>query len=414
MTVFGKISAYWDTIEYTSSGIPHLHALLWLTNEYKPLASLENNRVVFAKKVNPREWEDKKLNELIEKYQMHVWVKEKWNIKKNGEIVNYWMNGYPFEPHQADSINQENNRILYKRDIGDEMVVPYNPELLKIACWYTNVQIVTSDSVAVYLAKYITKVNKFSISEKNKERISEETKEEDFNEVEIFLKERKIGAIEAWNDILLLNHHKNMPACVDLFITTPSNRIWKLIPLRQIEKALENQKEKDESSDKNKGIFKPDNWENYFCRDDELENLTFTEMITKYKWTSRFDLIPNSWKRPDKNNQNLFWKQKELSTIYENLINRLNLKSESNAINEITENQLKINYDEKWQQAKYWYKRKGQILLNCKYKFQKNKDELFWFLYLIDREHFRLFEDLLTHDGKEYESFMSVWKAKGY
>ena len=414
MTVFGKVSAYCDTVEYTSSGIPHLHALLWLTHDYKPLASLENNRVVFAKKVNPREWEDRKLNELIKKYQMHVWVKEKWNIQKNGEIVNYWLNGYPFEPNQADSINQENNRILYKRDIGDEMVIPYNPELLKIACWHTNVQIVTSDSVAVYLAKYITKVNRFSISDKNKEKKNENTREEDFNEVEIFLKERKIGAIEAWNDILLLNHHKNMPAWVDLFITIPSNRIWKLIPLKQIQKALENQKEKDESSEYNKGIFKPDNWENYFCRDDKLENLTFTEMITQYKWTSRFDLIPNSCKRPDKNNQILFWKQKELSTIYEKLIKNLNLKSESNAINEITQNQLKINYDEKWQLAKYWYKRSCQILLNCKYKFQKNKDELFWFLYLIDHEHFRLFDDLLTHEGKVYETFMSAWKAKGY
>ena len=123
-------------------------------------------------------------------------------LKKNGEYVNYWLNGYPFDPIARDSINKDSNRILYRRKLDDEYITSYNPELLKIVQWPTNVQIVTSDSVAVYLSKYITKVNKYSISDQEKWKSISKDNTEEITEVERYFKERKVGCIEACNDLL--------------------------------------------------------------------------------------------------------------------------------------------------------------------------------------------------------------------
>ena len=72
---------------------------------------------------------------------MHKCLRDKCNTKKNGQIVNYWLNGFPFTQTPNDSIDQINNRIIYKREKEDENIVPYNPELLKLVKWKTNVQI---------------------------------------------------------------------------------------------------------------------------------------------------------------------------------------------------------------------------------------------------------------------------------
>ena len=80
----------------------------------------------------------------------------------------------------------------------------------------------------------------------------------------------------------------------------------------------------------------------------------------------------------------------------------------------ITKEHLKVNLNQKNQNAKYWFKRNTNILFNWKYKIKRNKDELYWFIVLLDREHFRTFDELLTHNGSVYESFFTSWKAKGY
>ena len=53
-------------------------------------------------------------------------------------------------------------------------------------------------------------------------------------------------------------------------------------------------------------------------------------------------------------------------------------------------------------------------MFNCKYRLKSEKDELFWYIELLDREHFRYFDELLSFEGKIYRSFFSAWKAKGY
>ena len=411
--IFGMVIAYWDTIEYTSSGIPHLHALLWLSEEYRSLATIEHNKFVWVKRRNPRSIADDELNKLIDKYQTHHCLREKWNTKKNGEISNYCLNGYPFKPVDNDWIEGENGRIYYKRDIEDEYIVPYNPELLKLVKWHTNVQIVTSDIVAVYISKYITKVNRVSIPKKESWNPTE-MNEEEFSEVEKYFKERKIGLLEAWNDLLSLHHYKNSPSINNFYITTPSDRIWKLIPTKDIKILIQQKKQKDEEDkDKDDGFLMPSAWENYMCRSEELEDITFPEMLTKYRWWSRFELVPKNNKKGE-NSSVSYWKQQPYKKFYQMIKEKSKKSSGSSTIDAIIAAQLNVSYNKKWHKTNYCFKRRTNILLNWRYKFKEEKDELFWFIELIDREPFRFFDELLTFEGKHYESFFNVWTDKGY
>ena len=452
-TIFGNIVASWDVIEYTSSGIPHLHALIWLANEHKYLATVEGNALVYASKVNPRYPRNKDLNKLIEMYQTHICIKEKCNIKKNGEYVNYWLNGYPFKPISRDSIDKDSNKILYRRKLEDDYITSYNPELLMIAQWPTNVQIVTSDSVAVYLSKYITKVNKYSISDKEKwESISKDNAEE-ITEVERYFKERKVGCIEAWNDLLYLKHYSNRPSVTNFWITLPSDRLCRLVIYKDLVRIIEKNKEikndevedieedekvgddeetksedneeddllilddeesKEESKVEREGIFQPNHWENYLWRSKKLETVTFPEMLTNYQWCSRLDLVPAHWKKPDENGNINYWEQQSVNVLMKRLRDCTNNLSRSHTINDIIRTHRKVNLTEKYQIARYWFKRKNNLLFNCKYRLKREKDELFWYIEILDREHFRYFDELLTFDGKIYWSFFSAWKAKGY
>ena len=217
------------------------------------MATVEGNALVYASKVNPRYPRDRDMNKLIEMYQKHICIKEKYNIKKNGEYVNYWLNGYPFEPIARDSISKDNNRILYRRKLGDECITSYYPELLKIAQRPTNVQIVTSDSVAVYLSKYITKVNRLSISNQEKwESISRDNAEE-ITEIERYFKERKVGCIEACNDLLYFKHFNNRPSVTNFWITFPSDRLCRLIIYKDLVRIIEKNKEiEDDEDEENK------------------------------------------------------------------------------------------------------------------------------------------------------------------
>ena len=272
--------------------------------------------------------------------------------------------------------------------------------------------------MAVYLSKYITKINKFYIKNTDRWTIVDKDKDLDWTEVEQYFQERKVGAIEACDDLLNVKHYSNYPAIVDFYLTIPSERVWNLVQLKNLNKILsnfENEKEKEDETEKiYEGFLKPNVWEDYMWRNTQLENLTFPEMLTKYKWTSRIDLIPRKVIKAQENGEIRYWRQLPFNFIYDKLIQRYNSKSESNSINKITKEHLKVNLNQKYQNAKYWFKRNTNILFNWKYKIKRNKDELYWFIVLLDREHFRTFDELLTHNGSVYESFFTSWKAKGY
>ena len=137
-------------------------------------------------------------------------------------------------------------------------------------------------------------------------------------------------------------------------------------------------------------------------------------MLTNYQWCSRLDLVPVRWKRPDENGQLNYWEQQPIKILMKRLKESTNNLLRFHTISDIITTHKKVNLTEKYQIARYWYKRKNGLLFNCKYRLKREKDELFWFIELLDREHFRYFDELLSFDGKIYGSFFSAWKVKGY
>ena len=158
-------------------------------------------------------------------------------------------------------------------------------------------QIVTSDSVAVYLSKYITKVNKLSISDQEKWKSISKDNAEEITEVERYFKERKVGCIEACNDLLYFKHYNNRPSITIFWITLPSNRLCRLVVYKDLVRIIEKNKEieddedsddeeetksenyeeddllilddeetKEENKIEKEGIFQPNHWENYLWR----------------------------------------------------------------------------------------------------------------------------------------------------
>ena len=427
-SIFGRINAYSDTLEYTKNGTPHLHFLLWLHEDDKYMASVEGNSLVFARRKNTRGVYDETLNKLIEEHQIHRCLDWKCHMKKNGKPTNYWLNGFPFEPWEKDYSKYERSTVFYARSEEDKLVVPYNPEFLKLMKWSTNVQIVNSENVAVYMSKYITVTRKDFI---RKNWWKEVDIFEKVNPVETYLKERKITIIEASMELLQSQSYCIYPKLYNLKIRLPNERLLRLLPFNQLRNIInfeeneesqetedtEEQEESDNESEdeenKLEKVLAPSIWENYMARNDELEHLTFIEMISKYQWWGNEKNIP---KRCHTIKENLFfeqWSFQQLESFRAIEDEKYDEYEESNEMKEMRRQQKKICLDNRNQLAKYWYTMKTPKIVNTIRRNYRNKDELFWFELLITHIPFRSFWELLRYDGRTYESFQEVWIARG-
>ena len=284
-SIFGKIVAYWDTLEYTKTGIPHLHSLVWLSDKDKDRASVDQNDIVFATLKNPRNIIDEDLNLLIQKNQIHRWVKWKCNVTKDGKHSDKCLRDFPFKEWVNDFQEYPQSQIYYRRSSEDRYVVPYNPEFLKLMKTSTNVQIVSSENIAVYLSKYIT------LTQKPVFREDISNKEGTVNKVEIFLKERKVGIIEASMELLTWRSYAVRPCVVNFRLSLPNERFLKLMPFNTIRDKIKEINDNEEviedlEDESIQGLLTPNVWENYMARNNELENLTFSEMVMEYKWWS--------------------------------------------------------------------------------------------------------------------------------
>ena len=230
-SIFWRIKAYADTLENTKYGTSHLHFLLWLHDDDKYMASMEGNSLVFARRKNPREVYDETLNKLIEEHQMHKCLSWKCNMRKNGKPTNYWLNGFPFEPWSRNHSKYERSTIYYARGEEDINVALYNPEFLKLMKCSTNVQIVNSENVAVYMSKYITVTRKDFIWRNCKKEVVNLVK---VNSVEVYLKERKISIIEASMKLLQSHSYCIYPKFYNLKIRLPNERMLRLLPFNHL------------------------------------------------------------------------------------------------------------------------------------------------------------------------------------
>ena len=191
---------------------------------------------------------------------MHRWLGWKWNKKKSGAFVDHWINGYPYEKWDKDYYKHPKSTVYYARGSEDVNIVLYNPEFLKLMKCSTNVQIVNSENIAVYISKYIIVTRKDYIKRKWNEDAIERWS---INPVETFLKERRISIIEAWMEKLQCPSYCIYPKVYNMKIRLPNERLLRLLPFNRIRHLLEENDETQETEDTSevkmrKGIRKTD------------------------------------------------------------------------------------------------------------------------------------------------------------
>ena len=160
-------------------------------------------------------------------------------------------------------------------------------------------------------------------------------------------------------------------------------------------------------------------WENYMARDSALEDLTIIEMASKYIWCEDENSIP---KRCYKTEELGFYKQWSFSQLEEHRIKKeskyINI-FESEEMANMSKNKMKICLENKNQLTLYCFTQKSPKIINTLRKNYKNKDELFWFEFLITHVPFRSFWELLIYKGrhmnhsKKYErleAFSCFWR----
>ena len=217
------------------------------------------------------------------------------------------------------------------------------------------------------------------------------------------------------------------PKLYNLKIRLPNERLLKLLPFNQIRGILERQEDSQETNDFTENdvdneeqdneilenIPAPSMWENYMAKNSALEDMTIIEMLSKFIWWGNQNSIPKRWYKTEEPG---FYKQWSFSQLEEYRIKEdakyINIV-ESEEITNMRKNQKKIWLDNKNQLALYCYTQKTPKIINTLIRNYKNKDELFWFEFLITHVPFRSFWELLIYDGKAYETFQEVWEVRG-
>jgi hypothetical protein len=151
----GKLRELIERYEFQLRGAIHSHCLLWVGMTISELLAQG-----FIRADIPDPVREPRLYELVMKYQIH-----KCKAKICGGIGRYGKcdKGFPADTSTRVWHKEGNPCYHYKRGPGDVWVVPYNPELLLIWEGHCNVQYVTSQGLAAYITKYVTKGEPLSL-----------------------------------------------------------------------------------------------------------------------------------------------------------------------------------------------------------------------------------------------------------
>jgi hypothetical protein len=146
---FGALKELIERFEFQLRGAIYSHCLLWTG---KSIEELLTDGFVRADIPDPEK--EPELYNLIMKYQIH---KCKDNICGGPGRYGKCSKGFPADVSGTTFHQPGNPRYTYARTEADVWVVPYNAQLLLIWEGHCNVQYVTSQGLASYITKYVTK-----------------------------------------------------------------------------------------------------------------------------------------------------------------------------------------------------------------------------------------------------------------
>lgn len=157
--IFGKTVAYVFTIEFQKRGLPHMHILIFLSDDDKILTPNEIDTVIRAYWPDPNT--EPKLFETVKRCMVHTCGDR---CLENGKCKKHFPK--PFQPHTR--IDNEGYPQYYRPDNGcsyevsrrmvdNQWIVPYNPYLSAKYDCHINVECLVSFATLKYVNKYIHK-----------------------------------------------------------------------------------------------------------------------------------------------------------------------------------------------------------------------------------------------------------------
>ena len=216
---FGQVAGLVYTIEYQKRGLPHMHMLIFLTQENK-IHTIEDADSFISAEI-PDQSVHPQLYEAVKKFMLHGPCSSNRCLDQHGRCSKHF-------PKQFNDVTswKENGYPDYKRsDLGctiekasftfdNRHVVPYNAHLLMQFQSHINVETCASIKAAKYIHKYIYKGHDRATLEMTA-----------VDEVKCYLDARYISSVEvAWH-ILEFGMHLEWPSVYHLPVHLPNHQM---------------------------------------------------------------------------------------------------------------------------------------------------------------------------------------------
>ena len=211
--VMGKVVAHVYVVEFQKRGLPHVHILLILHDNDKPISTEDYDKFVWAEIPNRTLYP--RLFQTITTCMIHTCTS---NCTEGHRQCS---KGFP-KPYQDQTQSNDDGYPLYRRRNNGEVierngalytnqhVVPYNPFLAQKYNCHINVEICSSIQSVKYLFKYVHKGHDMINASINNDNI--------VDEISNFVESRYISQCEAVYRIFRFSLHGRVPAIVRLAV----------------------------------------------------------------------------------------------------------------------------------------------------------------------------------------------------
>lgn len=177
-TGFGKLKEFVFRFEFQLRGAIHVHCLLWTENSVDQLLATNYVRADI-----PDPNKEPLLHRLVTKWNIHTC---RSHICGGPGSRGVCEKSFPATLSNTTHHISGHSRYTYKRTTeAERWVVPYNPQLLLLWEGHMNAQYVTSDGLASYLTKYVTKGEPISV-----------LKAKGYSHIAAHIESRRMGAME--------------------------------------------------------------------------------------------------------------------------------------------------------------------------------------------------------------------------
>ncbi|KYM98545.1 ATP-dependent DNA helicase PIF1 [Cyphomyrmex costatus] len=222
---FGEVAAFVYVIEFQKRGLPHIHLLITLKQNFKITTPQVINKYISAE--IPDSSENKILHTIVLKHMIHGPCGD-WCLidgKCSKHFPKPFFDETKLDDNSYPSYRRRNNGKTFERPggyiINNRYVVPYCPILSMIFNCHINVEIVSSIKSVKYLYKYIYKGH--DVAAITIEPVTENIVI-DHDEIHNYIETRYVGPVEATWRILEKKLHDKSHTVIRLPVHLPNEQ----------------------------------------------------------------------------------------------------------------------------------------------------------------------------------------------